>query len=80
MLASQSEDAIPMLVDQGDADQSRRAVRACGAGGSGAPEGLAADAAHSTGIRPSHYFMASFIEDHLRFHAEHLFRCSAFAR
>ncbi|WP_252403458.1 hypothetical protein, partial [Escherichia coli] len=22
----------------------------------------------------SYYFMASFIEDHLRFHAEHLFR------
>lgn len=26
------------------------------------------------GYDHSYYFMASFIEDHLRFHAEHLFR------
>lgn len=73
MLASQGEDAIPTLIDQGDADQFL-------------PEQLQparlAEAARQTAwpltlrIQPgydhSYYFIASFIEDHLRFHAQYL--------
>lgn len=73
MLASQGDDAIPTLIDQGDADQFL-------------PEQLQparlAEAARQTAwpltlrIQPgydhSYYFIASFIEDHLRFHAQYL--------
>ncbi len=38
-------------------------------GRSRAPESVADDAAYSAGIDHSYYFIASFIEDHLRFHA-----------
>lgn len=75
MLASQSEDAIPMLVDQGDADQFlagqlQPAVLAEAARQKDWPLTLRIQ----PGYDHSYYFMASFIEDHLRFHAEHLFR------
>ncbi|MFG7477632.1 S-formylglutathione hydrolase, partial [Enterobacter hormaechei] len=75
MLASQPENAIPMLVDQGDADQFLAGQL---------QPALLAEAARQKdwpltlriqpGYDHSYYFMASFIEDHLRFHAEHLFR------
>lgn len=74
MLASQPEHAIPTLIDQGDADQFLA--------GQLQPAVLA-EAARQTAwpltlrIQPgydhSYYFIATFIEDHLRFHAEHLF-------
>lgn len=75
MLASQSEDAIPMLVDQGDADQFlagqlQPAVLAEAARQKDWPLTLRIQ----PGYDHSYYFMASFIEDHLRFHAEHMFR------
>ncbi|KKY90051.1 S-formylglutathione hydrolase [Enterobacter cloacae] len=73
MLASQPEHAIPTLIDQGDADQFLA--------GQLQPAVLA-EAARQTAwpltlrIQPgydhSYYFIATFIEDHLRFHAEHL--------
>ena len=70
MLASQSEDAIPMLVDQGDADQFlagqlQPAVLAEAARQKDWPLTLRIQ----PGYDHSYYFMASFIEDHLRFHA-----------
>lgn len=75
MLASQSKDAIPTLIDQGDADQFLAEQLQ--------PARLA-EAARQTawpltlrvqpGYDHSYYFMASFIEDHLRFHAEHLLK------
>ncbi|MFK3912193.1 S-formylglutathione hydrolase [Enterobacter cancerogenus] len=74
MLASDSADAIPTLVDQGDADQFLAGQL---------QPALLAEAARQKNwpltlrIQPgydhSYYFMASFIEDHLRFHAAHLF-------
>jgi len=74
MLASQPEHAIPTLIDQGDADQFLA--------GQLQPAVLA-EAARQTAwpltlrIQPgydhSYYFISTFIEDHLRFHAEHLF-------
>lgn len=75
MLASKSKDAIPTLIDQGDADQFLA--------GQLQPARLA-EAARQTawpltlrvqpGYDHSYYFMASFIEDHLRFHAQHLLK------
>ncbi|HHA1266687.1 MULTISPECIES: S-formylglutathione hydrolase [Enterobacter] len=75
MLASRPEDAIPMLIDQGDADQFlagqlQPAVLAEAARQKDWPLTLRIQA----GYDHSYYFMASFIEDHLRFHAVHLFR------
>ncbi|HCM9455186.1 S-formylglutathione hydrolase [Enterobacter bugandensis] len=75
MLASRTEDAIPMLIDQGDADQFlagqlQPAVLAEAARQKDWPLTLRIQ----PGYDHSYYFMASFIEDHLRFHAEHLFR------
>ena len=74
MLASQPEDAIPMLIDQGDKDQFlanqlQPAVLAEAARQTAWPLTLRIQ----PGYDHSYYFMASFIEDHLRFHAKHLF-------
>ncbi len=67
--------SLPTLVDQGDADDFlSRELK---------PEALAAAATASdyplelryqAGYDHSYYFIASFIEDHLRFHARHLAR------
>ncbi|EMN1421646.1 S-formylglutathione hydrolase [Klebsiella aerogenes] len=75
MQASQAGDAIPTLIDQGDADQFL---------GTQLQPAVLAEAARqkqwplSLRIQPgydhSYYFIATFIEDHLRFHAEHLFK------
>ncbi|MEX0578517.1 S-formylglutathione hydrolase, partial [Enterobacter cloacae subsp. cloacae] len=74
MLASQPGNAIPTLVDQGDADQFlagqlQPAVLAEAARQKDWPLTLRIQ----PGYDHSYYFIASFIEDHLRFHAEHLF-------
>ena len=75
MMTSHSQDAIPTLIDQGDADQFLADQLQ--------PARLA-EAARQTGwpltlrVQPgydhSYYFMASFIEDHLRFHAQYLLK------
>ncbi|BBQ83110.1 TPA: S-formylglutathione hydrolase [Kluyvera ascorbata] len=75
LLASQVEHAIPMLIDQGDndqflADQLQPAVFAEAARQKDWPLTLRIQ----PGYDHSYYFIASFIEDHLRFHAEHLFK------
>ena len=74
MLASSPANAIPMLIDQGDADQFlagqlQPAVLAEAARQKDWPLTLRIQ----PGYDHSYYFIASFIEDHLRFHAEHLF-------
>lgn len=74
MQASQSQDAIPTLIDQGDADQFlanqlQPAVLAEVARQKSWPLTLRIQEGHDH----SYYFIASWIEDHLRFHAEHLF-------
>lgn len=74
MQASQSKDAIPTLIDQGDADQFlanqlQPAVLAEVARQKSWPLTLRIQEGHDH----SYYFIASWIEDHLRFHAEHLF-------
>ncbi len=75
MQASRAGDAIPTLIDQGDTDQFL---------GTQLQPAVLAEAARqkqwplSLRIQPgydhSYYFIATFIEDHLRFHAEHLFK------
>jgi S-formylglutathione hydrolase len=75
MQASQAIDAIPTLIDQGDADQFLAEQLQ--------PARLAEVARQNAwpltlrvqpGYDHSYYFIASFIEDHLRFHAEHLLK------
>lgn len=75
LLASRSADAIPMLIDQGDndqflADQLQPAVFAEAARQKDWPLTLRIQ----PGYDHSYYFIASFIEDHLRFHAEYLLK------
>ncbi|MFP8334933.1 S-formylglutathione hydrolase [Klebsiella aerogenes] len=75
MQASQAGDAIPTLIDQGDADQFlgtqlQPAVLAEAARQKQWPLSLRIQ----SGYDHSYYFIATFIEDHLRFHAEHLFK------
>lgn len=75
MLASKPTDAIPTLIDQGDSDQFLAAQL---------QPAVLAEIARQTAwpmtlrIQPgydhSYYFIASFIEDHLRFHAQYLLK------
>lgn len=73
MLKSDAACAIPTLIDQGDsdqflADQLQPAVLAEAARQSQWPLTLRIQ----SGFDHSYWFIASFIEDHLRFHAQHL--------
>lgn len=73
MQASQPGDAIPTLIDQGDNDtflalQLQPAVLAECARQKAWPLTLRIQ----PGYDHSYYFIASFIEDHLRFHARYL--------
>ncbi|NTY82346.1 S-formylglutathione hydrolase [Citrobacter werkmanii] len=75
MLTSRPEDAIPTLIDQGDndqflADQLQPAVLAETARQTAWPMTLRIQ----PGYDHSYYFIASFIEDHLRFHAQYLLK------
>ncbi|MBB1201582.1 S-formylglutathione hydrolase [Enterobacteriaceae bacterium 89] len=75
MLRSDPNKAIPMLIDQGDsdqflADQLQPAVLAEAARQADWPLTLRVQ----SGFDHSYWFIASFIEDHLRFHGQHLFR------
>ena len=74
LLASRAETPVPLLIDQGDndqflADQLQPAVFAEAARQKDWPLTLRIQ----PGYDHSYYFIATFIEDHLRFHAEHLF-------
>jgi len=73
MQSSQPEDAIPMLIDQGDGDaflaeQLQPARLAEAARQTDWPLTLRVQ----PGYDHSYFFIASFIEDHLRFHAQYL--------
>lgn len=75
MLKSDPTSAIPTLIDQGDtdqflADQLQPAVLAEAARQSQWPLTLRIQ----SGFDHSYWFIASFIEDHLRFHAQHLLK------
>lgn len=74
MAQARAEQQIPTLVDQGDndqflADQLQPAQLAEVARQTGWPLTLRIQ----PGYDHSYFFIASFIEDHLRFHAKHLF-------
>ena len=73
LLASQSQFSLPMLVDQGLADNfldtqklSRPLQLVC------QQQGIEAQFRYHQGYDHSYYFIASLIDDHLRFHAQHL--------
>ncbi|MWT86383.1 S-formylglutathione hydrolase, partial [Escherichia coli] len=75
MYASNAQDAIPTLIDQGDndqflADQLQPAVLAEAARQKAWPMTLRIH----PGYDHSYYFIASLIEDHLRFHAQYLLK------
>lgn len=75
MQKSDADHAIPTLIDQGDndqflADQLQPAVLAEAARQSNWPLTLRIQ----SGFDHSYWFIASFIEDHLRFHAQHLMK------
>lgn len=75
MYASNAQDAIPTLIDQGDndqflADQLQPAVLAEAARQKAWPMTLRIQ----PGYDHNYYFIASFIEDHLRFHAQYLLK------
>ena len=75
MYASNAQDAIPTLIDQGDndqflADQLQPAVLAEAARQKAWPMTLRIQ----PGYDHSYYFIASFIADHLRFHAQYLLK------
>ncbi|HFX4631530.1 TPA: S-formylglutathione hydrolase [Escherichia coli] len=75
MYASNAQDAIPTLIEQGDndqflADQLQPAVLAEAARQKAWPMTLRIQ----PGYDHSYYFIASFIEDHLRFHAQYLLK------
>ncbi|WP_097456540.1 S-formylglutathione hydrolase [Escherichia coli] len=75
MYASNAQDAIPTLIDQGDndqflADQLQPAVLTEAARQKAWPMTLRIQ----PGYDHSYYFIASFIEDHLRFHAQYLLK------
>ena len=75
MYASNAQDAIPTLIDQGDndqflADQLQPGVLAEAARQKAWPMTLRIQ----PGYDHSYYFIASFIEDHLRFHAQYLLK------
>ena len=75
MYASNAQEAIPTLIDQGDndqflADQLQPAVLAEAARQKAWPMTLRIQ----PGYDHSYYFIASFIEDHLRFHAQYLLK------
>lgn len=68
----------PMLVDQGDKDQFypaqlRTEALIDAAAQSGANSGAKVDIRFQRGYDHSYYFISSFIEEHLRFHARYLF-------
>jgi S-formylglutathione hydrolase len=73
LLLAQQKSVLPMLVDQGDADQflteqlKPEALQAASAA-----SGSAIELRIQPGYDHSYYFIASFIEDHLRFHARYL--------
>jgi S-formylglutathione hydrolase len=68
----------PLLVDQGDQDQFypaqlRTEALINAAALSGANSGAKVDIRFQRGYDHSYYFISSFIEEHLRFHARYLF-------
>ncbi len=75
LMAADPADALPTLIDQGDADQFladqlQPAQFAEAARQKNWPLTLRVQ----PGYDHSYYFIASFVEDHLRFHAEHLLK------
>ena len=73
-LLSKATMVPPMLVDQGDQDQFYPAqLRTEALIDAAASSGAKVDIRFQRGYDHSYYFISSFIEEHLRFHARYLF-------
>ncbi|WP_366930729.1 alpha/beta hydrolase-fold protein [Marinospirillum sp.] len=73
LLLAQQKSDLPILVDQGDADQFlTEQLKPDVLQAASAASGSALELRIQPGYDHSYYFIASFIEDHLRFHARYL--------
>ncbi|MFC3853047.1 S-formylglutathione hydrolase [Salinispirillum marinum] len=73
LLLAQKKAALPILVEQGDADPFlAEQLKPETLQAASAASGSELELRMQTGYDHSYYFIASFIEDHLRFHARHL--------
>lgn len=74
-LMRQAKQLVPALVDQGEADEFLAVqLKPEALGAAARASGYPLELRHHEGYDHSYYFIASFIEDHLRFHATHLTR------
>ncbi|PKF51792.1 S-formylglutathione hydrolase [Enterovibrio nigricans] len=72
-LIKSAEHHVPMLIDQGDADQFlHEQLKPENLVSAAEDAGYALELRMQEGYDHSYYFISSFIDDHLRFHAEHL--------
>ena len=75
-LLSTAPAPLPILIDQGDADQfypAQLRTEALQAALATQPQQQPVDVRFQAGYDHSYYFISSFIEEHLRFHARYLF-------
>ncbi|TGG92882.1 S-formylglutathione hydrolase [Natronospirillum operosum] len=73
MLLAKRKAAVPILVDQGDADQFlAEQLKPDTLQAAGTVSGSALELRMQPGYDHSYYFVATFIEEHLRFHARYL--------
>ncbi len=73
LLLSKQQTSLPILVDQGSADSFlAEQLRTEALVNANQQSGSAADIRYQQGYDHSYYFIASFIEEHLRFHARYL--------
>ncbi|MBU2113015.1 MAG: S-formylglutathione hydrolase [Gammaproteobacteria bacterium] len=74
VLLAAAQDPLPLLVDQGTADSFHlEQLRTESLIAAAKQSGAKADIRMQSGYDHSYYFIASFIEQHLRFHARYLF-------
>lgn len=72
-LLKESKATLPILVDQGDADDFlTEQLKPEALVAAAETSGLSITSRIQSGYDHSYFFIASFIEDHLRFHAKHL--------
>ncbi|MBB3059753.1 S-formylglutathione hydrolase [Microbulbifer rhizosphaerae] len=75
VLLSRARERIPMLVSQGDADEFlEEQLKPHALQSAAEASGYPLKVEHHAGYDHSYYFIASFIEQHLRFHADFLLR------
>ncbi|MDI9228434.1 alpha/beta hydrolase-fold protein, partial [Serratia bockelmannii] len=73
LLMREVEQRLPILIDQGDSDQFLAdQLRPDRLEAVAREQGFPLELRVQPGYDHSYFFIASFVEDHLRFHAKHL--------